>query len=59
MKNILEELCKDEPHNVQMKIKAAYWQGCSEGILFSKSPDSKIKRKEDNIVYLRDPIPDP
>ncbi len=57
--NLLEKLCKDEPHDVQIKIKAAYWQGCSEGILFGQSPASKIERQEDNVVYLRSSIPDP
>ncbi len=57
--NLLEKLCKDEPHDVQIKIKAAYWQGCSEGILFAQSPDSKIDRKVDNVVYLRNPKSDP
>lgn len=53
--NLVEELCKDQPENIQRKIKAAYWHGCSEGILFAKTPDSKIERKEDNVVYLRRP----
>lgn len=57
--NLIEELCKDLPESTQRKIKAAYWQGCSDGILFSESTDSKIDRREDNIVYLRNPKTDP
>jgi len=54
--NLIEELCKGQPENIQMKIKAAYWQGCAEGVAVANSPDVKIERKEDNIVYLRKPL---
>ena len=52
---LLEELCKGQPENIQTKIKAAYWQGCAEGLVAGRSPAAKIERKEDNIVYLRTP----
>lgn len=57
--NLLEELCKGQPENIQTRIKAAYWQGCAEGLVATRSTDSKIERKEDNVVYLRLPKPRP
>ena len=50
---LLEELCKGQSENIQTKIKAAYWQGCAEGLAAAHSPAAKIERKEDNVVYLR------
>lgn len=50
----LEDLCKDQPEHIQQKIKAAYWLGCAEGLMLSKQTERKIKRREDNVVYLRD-----
>ena len=49
----IEDLCKGQPEHVQQKIKAAYWIGCAEGLVLAKSPERKIERKEDNVVYLR------
>ncbi len=54
---LLEELCKGQSENIQKTIKAAYWQGCAEGLAAGRSPAAKIERKEDNIIYLRNPRP--
>ena len=51
--NLLEQLCKDQPEEIQHKIKAAYWQGCVDGMEDANSPDSKIERQEGNVVYLK------
>ena len=51
--NLVKELCEGMPEEIQKKIKAAYWYGCSEGISVASAPDAKIERQEDNIVYLR------
>lgn len=52
--NLIEELCQDKSEDVQIKIKAAYWHGCAEGISFSKKSDRKIERKENNVIFLRE-----
>jgi hypothetical protein len=51
--NVIEELCKGQPEHIQQKIKAAYWQGCVEGMSLANSPEAKIERQEGNVVYLR------
>jgi len=50
--NMIELLCKGQPEDIQRKIKGAYWQGLNEGMAFANSTESKIERKEDNVVFL-------
>ncbi|MHA2403455.1 MAG: hypothetical protein ACXADH_10735 [Candidatus Kariarchaeaceae archaeon] len=51
--NLIEELCKDQPEGIQTMIKAAYWQGCADGVVAANSKEAKVERIEDNVVYLR------
>jgi len=53
--NFVKNLCDGLPEKLQMKIKAAYWQGCNDGIEYSKAFGNKIDRQEDNVVYLKKP----
>ncbi len=53
--NLLKELCKGQPENIQTKIKATYWQGCAEGLAAAHSPVAKVERREDNVFYLHPP----
>ena len=51
----VKNLCDGLPENMQMKIKAAYWQGCNDGIDYAKTVENKIDHQEDNVVYLKKP----
>ena len=55
---VVKDLCEGENETVQKKIKAAYWTGCSDGMVaiqLMNSSKSKIDRVEDNVVFLKDP----
>ena len=51
---LIRDLCEGQPQKIQHKIKAAYWQGCNEGMALAKSTDYKVDRKEGNVVFLKD-----
>lgn len=51
----VKDLCDGFPKEIQTKIKAAYWQGCNDGIEYAKAFENKVDRQEDNVVYLKKP----
>lgn len=53
VETLIKDLCEGQPEKIQMKIKAAYWHGCNDGIAFAESTDSKVERKEGNVVFLK------
>ena len=56
--DVVNDLCKGETDLVQTKIKAAYWTGCSDGMMavhMMNSSKNKIDHVEDNVIFLKDP----
>ena len=52
-KSVVADLCEGLPEDVQIIVKAAYWQGCVDGLEAAKSNKHKIERQEDNVIFLK------